>query len=118
MSARIRVSAPEARTMDGITFDSRAEMTRYWELRVLKKKGLIVDLELQPEYILQDAFIHKGKKIQAIKYRADFRYLDTLRNRIVVEDVKAKTYQTEIYKLKKKLLLKRYPDLNFVEVKA
>lgn len=118
MSARIRVSAPEARTMDGITFDSKAEMNRYWELRVLEKQGLIADLELQPEYVLQEAFIHNGKKIQAIKYRADFRYLDTLRKRIVVEDVKAKTYQTEIYKLKKKLLLKRYPDMNFVEVKA
>lgn len=102
--------------MDGITFDSKAEMNRYWELKILEKKGLIAGLELQLEYVLQEAFIHNGKKIQPIKYRADFRYRDTLRNRIIVEDCKGMA--TEVYKLKKKLLLKRYPDMNFVEVKA
>lgn len=116
MSARIRVSAPDARTMDGVVFASKAEMGRYWELKILEKKGLITDIELQPEYILQDAFIHKGKKIQPIKYRADFRYRDTMRNRVIVEDCKG--MMTEIYKLKKKMLLKRYPDMNFIEVKA
>lgn len=115
--ARIRVSSPEERSLDGITFASKAEMQRYAELKIMEKAGIIKDLELQPEFILQDAFIWRNKKFNKIVYRADFRYLDLTTNRIVVEDVKAKTFLTEVYKLKKKMLLKRYPDLNFVEVK-
>jgi len=103
--------------MEGIIFASKAEMQRYGELRIMQKAGIIRDLEIQPEYILQEAFTWKGQKFRPILYRADFRYLDLTTNRNIVEDVKAKSYLTEVYKLKKKMLLKRYPDLNFVEVK-
>ena len=116
MTARIRVSSPAARTMDGVLFASRAEMNRYAELRMMERAGIIRDLEIQPEYILQAAYIRGGKKIQAIKYRADFRYLNTSTACIIVEDCKG--MKTEIYKLKKKLLLAQYPELNFIEVKA
>ena len=115
---RIRVSSPALRTMDGITFASRAEMNRYATLKILERMGRIKDLELQPTYVLQPAYIRDGRKVQPLKYRADFRYLDTRDNRIIVEDVKAKTYQTEVYRIKKKLLLCKYPELNFVEVKV
>lgn len=76
----------------------------------------IRDLELQPEYVLQEAYVRDGKKIRAITYYADFRYLDLRTNRIVVEDCKG--MRTEIYKMKKKMLLCRYPEINFQEVKA
>jgi len=116
MSARIHVSAKQARTLDGIVFDSKAEMQRYAELRMLERAGLIKDLELQPPYILQDAYLRDGKKIRAITYFADFRYLDMRTKRIVVEDCKG--MQTEVYKLKKKILLFKFPEINFQEVKA
>ncbi len=112
---RIKVSSKESRTLDGITFASKAEMARYAELKMLEKAGLIRDLEVQPVYVLQEGYVWRGEKIRPIIYRADFRYLDLRTNRIIVEDVKG--MHTEVYKLKKKLLLKRYPDINFVEVR-
>jgi hypothetical protein len=113
--ARIKTSTPENRTMDGITFASKAEMLRYFELKLMERSGIISQLELQPEYVLQEAFAYRGERFRSITYRADFRYHDNTTHRNVVEDVKG--MYTEVYKLKKKLLLKRYPDINFVEVK-
>jgi hypothetical protein len=113
MSGRYTVSAKAARTVDGIVFDSKREATRYWELRIMEKSGEIIDLELQPEYELQPAFEHNGNKERAIKYRADFRYKDR-RGVEVVEDVKG--HRTELYRVKRKMLLHRYNDINFQEV--
>jgi len=44
---------------------------------------------------------------------ADFQYFDVPTSKIIVEDVKG--MKTEVYKIKKKLLLWRYPDINFIE---
>jgi hypothetical protein len=115
MSARIRVSPKEKRTVEGLVFDSRAEMKRYCELKLLEQAGEIADLERQPSYLLMDAYIYRGKKIRAITYRADFRYLDGKTGKRIVEDVKG--HETEVYKLKRKLLLSKY-DIDFREVKA
>ena len=110
------VSAPEARTVDGIKFDSKAEATRYQELVLLQRAGEIFELERQPAFQLVPAFIDKlGKKHQGASYRGDFRYKDK-QGQVIVEDVKG--VSTRLYQLKKKLLLWRYPDINFVEVKA
>jgi hypothetical protein len=98
--------------IDGIKFDSKKEAARYCELKILLQAGEITDLELQPEYILQDAFIKNGKKYRAIKYRADFRYKDY--GKIVVEDVKG--MRTPVYKIKKKMFEYRYRDLELKEV--
>ena len=116
MSARIRVSAAPYRTMDGIVFASKAEMFRYAELRMLERAGRIKDLELQPSYTLMEGYVRDGAKVRPIIYRADFRYLDTKTSRIIVEDCKG--FSTEIFKLKKKMFLSKYPDINFTEVKA
>lgn len=100
-------------TIDGITFDSQKEANRYCELKLMLQAGEIAKLELQPEFILQKGYRGlDGKWVRAIKYRADFRvtYPD---GRVVVIDTKG--YQTKEYKLKKKLLLARYPDIYFVE---
>lgn len=105
------------RTVDGIVFDSKAEANRYLELRLLETAGEIKDLELQPSYSLLEPYVRPdGKKDRGIIYRADFRYLDLKTNRIIVEDVKGAV--TDVYRLKKKLLLALYPDINFVEVKV
>lgn len=97
---------------DGITFDSRKEARRYNELKLLQRAGQIKDLQLQPVFLLQEGYKRAGKSIQAITYIGDFSYIEN--GRQVVED--AKGMKTEVYRIKKKLLLKRYPELDFREV--
>jgi hypothetical protein len=111
---RISVSSKDQRTVDGFVFDSAREARRYGELQLLVRVGSVTDLELQPEFELVPKFSHpEHGTIRAIKYRADFRY--RLHGKEIVEDVKG--HQTEVYRLKKKLLLYRYPDIDFREVK-
>lgn len=61
-------------------------------------------------------FRRNGRHHRAVKYRADFRY--TRRDGVVfVEDVKGAL--TEVYKIKRKLLLAQLPeDVVFVEIPA
>jgi hypothetical protein len=112
MSGRIRVAPKEERTLDGITFASKAEMNRFAELKMLERAGLIEGLERQPRYIL----LTEPHKNKSIVYVADFRYRSLETKGIVVEDVKG--MRTEVYKLKLKLFRDRYPDIDFREVKA
>lgn len=95
-------------TLDGYTFDSKKEAERYVYLKLLESAGEIFNLELQPRFELQEAFKHNGKTIRKIEYVADFRYTDK-NGATVVEDVKG--MQTDVYKLKRKLFLKRYGEL-------
>jgi hypothetical protein len=102
-------------TVDNIVFDSRAEARYYQELKLLKAGGQILSIDLQPEYVLQEAFSKNGKKYQAVKYRADF--LVTYPNgKQEVIDVKG--VKTGEYSIKKKLFEKRYTDLTIREVSA
>jgi len=78
---------------DGHTFDSKAEMRRYLDLRILQRAGKIRDLVLQPSYSIDTGI-----------YTADFRYVDAERRRIVVEDVKG--HATDACKLRLKLMAK------------
>lgn len=97
-----------------VKFDSKAESFRYQELVLLQRAGEISELELQPEFVLQESFRHNAKAHRAIKYRADFGYRED--GARVVEDVKGKT--TGEYQIKKKLFLRRYGDeLVFREVR-
>jgi len=80
--------------VDGITFDSKAEAKRYSELRLLEKRGLIRDLEMQVRY----DFAVNGVKIGF--YKADFRYVEN--GSRVVEDVKG--YRTDVFAIKAKLM--------------
>ena len=97
--------------VDGITFDSVRESRRYCELKLLQRAGEISELELQPVFILQEAFTHGGIKYRPITYKADFRYKEN--GKMVVED--AKGFVTKEYALKKKMLLAKYPDMDFRE---
>lgn len=98
--------------VDGIVFDSRREAHRYRELRLLERAGVIRDLRLQPAYELQAAFRKGGKHYPAIRYIADFEYVEN--NRIVIEDVKG--VRTKEYRIKKKLFEARFSDLTISEV--
>jgi len=95
--------------IDGITFSSHKEALRYVELKQLRQAGIVREFEMQPKYLLQEAFRKNGKLIRAIFYVADFRvvYADGYEE---IEDVKGR-FMTEIFKIKWKLWDKRYPDL-------
>ena len=90
--------------IDGITFHSRAEGNRYSELKLLEKKGLITDLELQPKFLLQESFKYNNETIRSIHYIADFKYIDIKTSQLIVEDQKG--FKTKDYILKKKWFLK------------
>lgn len=92
--------------VNGITFDSKREAVRYEQLLRMKESGLIENLKLQPEYVLQEGYEIGGHRIRPIKYRADFYYFDKVKRESVVEDVKG--MRTEVYKLKKKLFEYKY----------
>lgn len=105
--------------VDGITFDSKKEAMRYCELKTLEAAGQIKDLQLQKEYelipaqyeqISRSEYIkHNGHKTKgkclerAVKYKADFVYIDLATGAIVVEDTKG--MRTKEYIIKRKLML-------------
>lgn len=100
--------------LDGYKFDSKKEARRYQELKLLQVAGKIRDLELQPVFLLQEGFIKHLKRIRAITYVADFKYIDTESNKVIVEDVKG--VKTDVFKIKYKLFLKRYDfELKIIE---
>ena len=93
--------------IDGIKFASRHEASRYAELKMLEKAGLITDLQLQRVFTLIGAQKDKdGRTIERpCKYIADFVYKDA-DGKTVVED--AKGMRTDVYKIKRKLMLSIY----------
>jgi hypothetical protein len=90
--------------VNGIKFHSKKEAERYLVLKDMKRNGEITNLELQPEYILQEGFRYNGKKILPIKYIADFRY--KRQGETIVEDTKG--HRTKEYLLKRKMMLKQH----------
>ena len=97
---------------DGYWFGSEKERDRYKDLVLLKKAGEIAELKVHPVYLLQGAFTYRGRRIRKIEYVADFQYIED--GQIIVEDVKGgKGTQTQLFKVKVKLLKKRYPELVF-----
>ena len=98
--------------IDGYKFDSKKEATRYSELKLLQKSWHIKNLRLQPKFLIQNRFIFEKKVEREMNYIADF-YYEIDENKIV-EDVKWK--KTDVYKLKRKLFLKKYWETyQFVE---
>ena len=101
--------------VNGIKFDSKKEAKRFQELMILKKAGLIKELELQKIFELQPKYTNnKGEHIRAITYKADFFYYDNHLKQYIVEDTKG--FKTDVYKLKKKLFEYQYPNLTIEEI--
>lgn len=92
--------------IDGITFDSKREAKRYQELKLLERAGAIRDLKRQVRYELIPAFDCDGKHYRPTTYIADFVYTDVNTGKEVVEDCKG--YRTDVYRLKAKLLARRF----------
>ena len=96
--------------VDGIKFDSEMESHYYIYLKQLKEIGEVVDFVLQPSYLLQEGFNLNGKRIRPVTYKADFKVIYKDGHEEVI-DVKGKL--TEEFKIKRKMLLYRYRDINF-----
>jgi hypothetical protein len=95
---RNKYGARKLTAPDGQVFDSVKEYQRWGELKILQRAGVISDLRRQVTYEL----IPKQKGERACNYIADFVYVND-KGETVVEDVKG--YKTEVYRLKKKLML-------------
>lgn len=96
--------------VEGIKFDSETESHYYIYIKKLKEEGEVVAFELQPTYILQEGFIKDGKKIRPIIYKADFKVIYKDGHEEII-DVKGQI--TAEFKIKRKLLLYKYPNIDF-----
>lgn len=100
--------------VNGVVYDSKKESKRAVELEYLERAGKIKNLERQKCFVLQEGFVNnEGKKIRPISYLADYYYEKD--GQKVVEDVKSPATRTQVYMLKKKLFMFKYPDIKFVE---
>lgn len=101
----------------GIKFDSKKERDRYITLKQLHSLGQIESLELQPKFLLLDTIHYKGKTYPKTYYKADFKYFDNQRGKYIIEDVKSPiTAKDKVYRLKIKMLLTKYTDIDFIEI--
>lgn len=92
---------------EGFSFDSKKEYRRYKELKLLADNGEITNLQVHPRFEIVPAFKRNGKTIKATYYEADFMYIEN-GFEWKVEDVKGA--ETDLWKLKRKLFLLKYPD--------
>ncbi len=93
--------------MNGHVFDSSYEAEVYCARKLQEQAGEITDLKIQQTFTLQEAFRDRaGKHHRAITWTADFTYIE---NGVkVAED--SKGFVTEVFKIKKKLFARHYPD--------
>ena len=88
--------------VDGITFDSRKEASRWQELKFLERAGAISDLKRQVRFeLIPSQRVDKKVTERACNYNADFTYIEN--EELIVED--AKGYRTPEYIIKRKLML-------------
>ena len=89
--------------INGITFDSKKEGKRYQDLKILQRAGQIHDLQMQVVFELVEAVVLDGRKKPAMRYVADFTYMQS--GLKIVEDVKScATRRLPAYRQKKHLL--------------
>lgn len=112
MRSKFNVSSSKgSRTYDGIVFDSKLEMQYYIDIiEPGFATGEIIMFERQKKYELQPSFVHKGTKIRAIYYVADF-YVEYANGDTVAIDIKG--FPTETAKLKRKMFWYAYPYIRF-----
>jgi len=104
-------------TYNGVVFDSSKEASYARQLDLLKNardpENRVVSWDRQVKFLLQPAFVdNKGKSHQKIEYWADFKVLYADGHEEIID---VKGFKTEIYLLKLKLLLYKYPDIDFRE---
>lgn len=98
--------------INGVQYDSRHEARDGAKLQQLASAGIISNLQRQVRFVLQEGYRNnQGKAIRPICYIADFVYERD--GQKYVQD--SKGVRTEVYKIKRKLFEKRYPEYIFVE---
>lgn len=115
-------------TIDGMEFDSKSEGEYYLVLKKRQEEGEISNLRMQVPYVLIPKIM--GEKVKhlktkdklvpyvkqsEIKYIADFVYWDNFFEEEIIVDVKG--CKTDVYKLKKAMML-YINGLEITEVKA
>lgn len=99
-----------------LRFDSMKEARRFDWLIERERRGEIRELRLQVDFTLQEAYTDtEGRRVRAIRYRADFTYYEGAQGVNVVEDVKSRATRTREYAMKKKMLKDRF-GLEITEV--
>jgi hypothetical protein len=103
MSSRKNKYGAQPTIIAGHRFDSKAEATRFLQLKALEQAGDISDLETQVSYELIPSQDINGRKERPVKYLADFRYIRD--GKTIVEDVKSAPTKTKEFIIKRKLVL-------------
>lgn len=97
-------------TIDGKTFDSKKEASRYSELKLLEKAGQIADLDTQVTFCLIPKQVDDNGRVveRTCTYKADFVYTEN--GKRVVEDVKGykRSNAYQLFAIKRKLMLLNY----------
>jgi len=93
--------------IDGIKFDSKAEGEYYLHLKQQVTERQILGFERQKRMLLQEGFSVEGVKgkIRPIFYVVDFIVTE---NDGTLTYIDVKGVETDVFKLKKKLFMKRY----------
>lgn len=101
-------------TVGDIVYDSRKEAARGEALSNMKNVKYLVR---QKKFRLIDPFEYRGQKIRETCWIADFYYYDEEIKEWVAEDVKSEiTRKNAEYRIKKKLFMRRYPEILFREI--
>lgn len=94
--------------IDGILFDSTMEANYYLYLLKEKAEGRIIEIRLQPIFLLMPAFRKFSQLIRKIEYKADFLVTYADGTRLVID---VKGMLTDTFKLKAKLFDYYHSDL-------
>lgn len=114
-AGRYKVSPKEARTYEGIVFDSKWEAETYKLLSTLLPKD--VKIHRQVNFLLQEKFkAPNGKAVREINYLADFVISreEELQDNVIPEDafvIDSKGHLTDIFKIKNKMFMYKYRAL-------
>jgi hypothetical protein len=112
---RYKVSPKEARTFEGIVFDSKWEAETFKLLSTLLPRD--VKIHRQVNFLLQEKFkAPNGKAVREINYLADFVITreDVLQANIIPADafvIDSKGHLTDIFKIKNKMFMYKYSAL-------
>jgi hypothetical protein len=110
-----KYGARKANCSQGHTHDSKREAARCDKLHQLEANGYITDLELQPRFV----FVVNGIELKhdngrRAAYTADFRYIDCVAAKRIVED--AKGFVARDWPLRKALFRACFPQFELREV--
>ena len=104
---KYKVSPKEKRTWNNKTYASKREMEVAKQFWALKSRGEILELEEQPK-------IELLPKPNKVSYIPDFRIVWRNGNE---EFIDVKGFETDVFKIKKKMFKYLHPDKNLIIMK-